>query len=359
MKKLLAVLLSTIAILSACGTSKASFGSEIRIINSNSNICNNGELYADSKMRMNFIDFTTLQSALLCSKPNCTHDDETVCSSFGMSNGATLYGSNIYFFESYITMDSDKAMYVTKLIKANIDGTGRKTVLEMNDRNSPYYDQRYLVGDTLFFTTEKVSFDEFGNSTNYSGNYLCSYNFSKGDYTEHLMAIEGWNAGIRLFGVYDGGIFYNISYVEKEIPWQNFFDPDFSVDFIEHWYRYDIKGGTVEELDHKVLYGQNGYCVEWRDGASTLYSPTGTTSDISFTEGYYTIVNDKLFDAQSGTVLDIESGKKCEMLSKDLIIYYIDGEYVTKGNLLDDDGNIIGSEYKHLSESEVIGDEIA
>lgn len=58
------------------------------------------ELFIDNNTeRLYFMDFETMDSALLCSKPNCTHSNEDECSAFGMRNHPILYGDKLYFFD--------------------------------------------------------------------------------------------------------------------------------------------------------------------------------------------------------------------------------------------------------------------
>lgn len=356
MKRVFLVIVSAVVMLCSCGKAPVSGNGEVLKVADRTCICNTGELYLDSSQRLNFIDFTTMQSTLICSKPNCNHQSPDECSSYGMSNGAFIYGSNIYYFDREVTMNGNKANYVTKLMKANVDGTGRTVVLEIKDRTSPDYDRRFVVGSTLYFGTQETNYDEDGKETSLAGLYLCSYDLDSGEYREILKTIEGRNANMYAFGVHDGGIYYTTSYVEEDIPWQSFLDPDFVPDYINDYYRYDIESGEAEKIDSYIFSTGDGSYVEVSGDVTMLVSEGGKRTDISDIRSVYTLVNGKLFDPTDKVVIDSASSERHEMKTDAEVIYYLDGEYVVRDFQQDENGFITGYRYERLTEDNLIGE---
>ncbi len=99
-----------------------------RIVWTYGNADEKGELYTDSEDRLYFFDFDTMQSAVLCSKPNCPHTNENECSAFGMSNHPILYGDKLYFFNVETNFNGDEITDTTTIYKAEPDGTNRVKV---------------------------------------------------------------------------------------------------------------------------------------------------------------------------------------------------------------------------------------
>lgn len=359
MKKLLAIILVCAMLLTACGKSGES--DEIRQISWWSNFCNDGALLLEqieyNGQVLKFIDFNTMQQAVICPRPNCMHNDPETCSAYGMDNCPILYGSNIFFFAT----EADYQKDTLKIMRANTDGTGRVTMKTIEERDSPYYDVRYLIGSTLYFTTVKRNFNDTG-STSYQSYYLCSYDLDTNEYTEIALIIEGHYSGTRLMGVYDGKLYIDASRatVQEEIPWQNFMDPNFTLEYTDFNQYYDLETGELHDTDLFVFYADGKYLATGSKDESEclIYREDGSTIDVSDLRTVYDIVNDKLFARTKGVVVDLKTGKRYKMLTDYSVIYCIDGEYILQHDLIDENGYGIGTEYFRVTEDEIIGEEI-
>lgn len=367
MKKLLAMILVCAMLLCACG--QKSDSDEIREINYDRNFCNDGALILEQisgvGSALKFIDFKTMQSAFICPRPNCKHDDPDTCSAFGMDNGPTLYKDHIWFFNSDAKMKDGKPQWVLEIIRANTDGTGRITVKTIENRNSMHYDFRYLIGSTLYFTTVENWVGENGGTNSDGAYYLCSFDLDTNEYREIGKLVEGYGAGTRIMGVYNGGLYIDASRrtVQEPIPWQNFMDIDFvaSIEYDNFNTRYDLESGEFTDLEDMFpVYANGKYLVTEShddDRTVTVHLENGDTLDITGIL-WNDIVNDRIFSPYSGVVIDLKTGKRYEMLTDKSVIYYIDGEYVLKHDLLDEDRFIVGTEYTKAAEDEIIGGEI-
>ncbi len=121
---------------------------DARIVWTYGNADEHGELYTDNQERLNFIDFETMNTALLCSKPNCTHTNENECSAFGMDNHPILHGGKLYFFDVETSFDGDEVTDTTSVYKAEPDGTNRVKISDIEGLSLLRYTRMLIVGDT-------------------------------------------------------------------------------------------------------------------------------------------------------------------------------------------------------------------
>ncbi len=361
MKNLLPIILALL-LLAGCANNVSDTSS--RIVSNFTNLCNNGELYADSKGRLNFYDFESLRSVILCSRPNCTHSDTEECSAFGLGNAPVLYGDKLYAMT--VTRDYSDGAWIesTEILSANTDGTGRVTKKTITDRSPIAGSITLLMGGRIYFALQKTHLDEMGNSDGYAEIYLCSYDFSSGEYAEIVKAVAGYSSGLTVIGKYNGRVYYNTSHAEEKIPWQNFADPNFDLSalLIYHSYAYDPESGEITETDEYPIYAGGGVLITAEDASSlerSLIRTDGTRTDISYLTDFDGAVNGYIFSRSHSIAVEISSGKRFELLcgEDDTVRDYSGGKYIIMRNKLED-GSIVGREYLKLSAKELIGAEI-
>ncbi len=362
MKHITAFILALALLLTGCSAKPSSDTS--RVISGYGNLCNNGELYADSSGRLNFCDFESLQSVILCSRPNCTHNDPEECSAFGLGNAPMLYGDKLYAMT--VTRDYSDGAWIksTEILSANTDGTGRVTKKTITDRSPIAGSITLLMGNRIYFALQKTHLDEMGNSDGYAEIYLCSYDFSSGEYAEISKAVEGYSSGLTVIGEYNGRVYYNTSHAEEKIPWQNFADPNFDLSalLIYHSYAYDPESGEISEIDEYPIYAGGGVLIVATDASSlerSLIRTDGTRTDISYLTDFDGAVNGYIFSRSHLLAVEISSGKRFELLcgEDDTVRDYSDGKYIIMRNKFEDE-SIVGREYLKLSAKELIGAEI-
>lgn len=333
-KLLAAVLL--LAAISACAKNDAvSSENNTRIVWGFDNATADGELYTDSSNRLNFIDFHTMQSALLCSKPNCNHKDEGKCSSFGMGNHPILYGGKLYFFDVQTNFESDEVIDTTTVYKADTDGTNRAAVCEIKGLALPAFDRMLKVGDKAYFPMVKYGWDDaHAGTSGYNEIWLCGYDFSANTVERIEKLYEGWTSGSWIYGLFDGRVIFTYAYSEEKVP----FDLDLSEmekRFISVYKSYDIESGAVDDLElPKPLYVGEGYYVYEKDGGTAVICENKEEILLpdfpADANGTYCIVNGKLFHCSKQLCADLTNGKMYALSSSDGFVAYSDGSYILK-----------------------------
>lgn len=354
MKKLAIILIASLLLFTACASDAAS--GEARIITYYTNLCNNGELYTDHQSRLHFADFTTMSSAFICPHPNCTHEDEATCPSFGMSICPTIYGDNLYYFTFEVSQEEDGYVWNTYFYRANLDGTNRVKINELKGLQVMTYTKLLLIGDTFYFCPDGVGFDEYGSTTDRNASYLYSYNFKDNKFTEIAKLAEGYGIGAWLFGIYNCEIYFHISYAEEEYDYKLLEDIEYAKSvFTEYCVKYNVSDGSISKLDYTVDYLMSGYLITSdADGNMTLHAPDGSETAIPKLQDA-SIVNGYIFDRISKTAYEIETGKLFSLKTEDImteVTAYIDGGYILRDHNHDDGGYI----YKMVSADKLIGD---
>ncbi len=337
--------------LSGCGEKKTKALSSEHIVSNFTNICNNGELYTDSKGRLNFCDFTTMKNSVLCPNPNCTHSSADSCSSFGMSNHPVISSGSLYFFDSEIIQEDNDFKYYSKVYKANADGTNRSVIAEADDLNIPEYERMLVSNDVAYFPAERVEFDEYGTTTGYTTTYLYSLNLVTEKLTNLTEICNGYSCGAWVYGAYDNKIYLNCSASEEQLDYTDIE----ALQSIEHQYLcYDIAEEKLiqSELPVPTLV-QNGYYIFVSDNSMIVKREEKTDKPIdNFTYNEINLVNNKLFSAYNGVVADIDNGKVYQLKETDWeTIAFVNNKYILRKS---DD---IGNQYKAVDEDELIGDE--
>lgn len=353
--KLIAAAL-TLTLLSGCvKTASPPSGSSERIVWSFGSADEKGELHSDNDGRLHFTDFETMQSALLCSKPNCAHTNEKECSSFGMSNHPILYGGKIYFFDVETNFDGDEIADITTVYKADPDGTNRVKVCEIVGLNLLNYTRMLMVGGKAYFSMDKMGWNENKTaSSGYNEVWFCSFDFSTETFEKIEMLHKGWCSSSWIFGLFDGKIFFSYAYSEEKIPYLE------NVNDISKYYTnvlktYDIENGTFADLTlPEPLYVGNGYYVYAKDGGAVVLSENGTETLLPDfpVKQQLTMANGKLFNCFAKVCVELSDVKIHGLSSDDDMVTYTDGNYILKSY----DAMSQAYVYSKISEKDYIGD---
>ncbi len=355
--KLLSVILM-LTMLSGCANdSSAPSENNARIVWTYGNADERGELFTDNTERLHFIDFETMNSALLCSKPNCTHTDENECSAFGMYNHPILYDNTLYFFDWKINFDGEEMTDTTIVYKANADGTNRVKVCDIDGLALSAATRMLIVNDTLYFSMDKTGWNEdMTASSGYNEVWFCSFDFSTETFKRIEMLHNGWASGAWILGLFDGKVIFRYDYSEEKVPILE--DPSEIVKYITSVYKaYDIETETLTDLALPVpTYVSDGYYIYEKDGSAVVLSENGKEMTIPNLpiESYMNILNGKLFNFYEQICVDLSNGKKFKLNSSDDLIIYLDGNYILRGF----DGASQTNNYYKISEKDYIGDEI-
>lgn len=347
--KLIAATLSLTLLSSCAKTTSPSFANNDRIVWMYGNADERGELYTDSSGRLHFIDFETMQSTLLCSKPNCAHANEGECSSFGMRNHPILYGDKLYFFDVETNFDGDEITDVTTVYQAEPDGTSRTKVCAVEGLTLLDYTRMLIVGGKAYFSMDKTGWnDERTATSGYNEVWFCCIDFSTGTLERIEMLHEGWCSSSWIFGLYDGKVIFSYAYSEEKVPYlEN--AGDINKYFTNVFKTYDIENGTLADLTlPEPLYVGNGYYVYAKDGGAAVLSENGAETLLPDfpVNGNLTIAGGKLFNCFGQTCAELSDGKMYSLKYSDAPAAYADGFYILKN--LDN--------YTKISEKDYIGD---
>lgn len=367
MKRFFAILTIFLFVLnsSACSDkseqTKAEFESDSRIITSFKNICRHGELYSDDRGRLFFTDFDSENTAVLCSKPNCTHADSKECSAFGMDDHPVLFGDSIFFFKNETVYEGDEITETAYIYKANTDGTNRKIIAAAKDfYEGASSDRMVVVGDTLYFCMTKHQFNEYGSTSGYDEGWLCKFDLTdeKLEIIEKLF--EGYHGGVWFDGYWNGKIYFTYSVFDKELSEEEFAALDKSQ--IYTYKTYDIKSGAVEKSGQPspVVYVGKGYYVYAKDNGLSVIDESGKEiyfEDFAYS-GSFEIFDGKIFSPYAKKWGDIATGKAYALnvdSASDSILDYMEGSYIIRSYITENDGHILGSENKKISQKELLG----
>ncbi len=351
-----ALILFVSALLCGCGGAENPPESSGTVISLYTDVCNDGELYIDNpNARLNFVDFKSMKSAIICPSPNCPHNDPDSCPSFGMMNHPLIYGGRLYFFKESIEYSDGKAVESTAAYSAELDGTGKKKLASIDEGILNHYNRTVLVDGILYFCLTKSGYDQFGKSTQTKEISLYSYSFTENKFAGLADIGKGISAGDWLYGVFDGEIYISFSYLEKEATPEDFMNPDTAPQFQQILYKYNISDGSLTECKENISGIQNGWIIIKDDDSTILRNESG--KDITIPTGSdVTVVNGFAFDSVNKAAYELSSGKKYSLnLRQEYseVIYYIDESYITKS--LDSAGSNV---YEKIPEAEMIGGEV-
>ncbi len=375
-KKLFAAILCLILLLSACGkteedpktpdnpvsesteepavSEKGAEPQETAVLHSEwVNPALNGALFTGNNgvQLLYFLDFDTMQSAPVCPRPNCKHDNPDECQALGMGNHPIEYGGNIYYFADGSGWGDDGKLAVwTELWRCAIDGSGKMKLKTLDNISVTAYGNVATVGQKLYFIGVENELDDAG-TTGFSKYKLICYDFDKNEIAELCDLNEGYNSSCDIKGEFDGAFFILGSGSEEEIK---IFNDDFTM--VENWaelieegtvevlYRYDLETGELSESDrpYPAYLCENYYICSGGEGQTEVVTPDGETKTYGGFEVMYPATpcfpNGLVFNESSGLALDPADGTvyglNTESVAKsDTVIDYVDGSYIVSDNL--------------------------
>lgn len=344
-----------------------------RMCNSFSNLNLNGMLYTESfrdnfgneDYRLRFVDFDSMKSAVVCSRPNCKHTNKDECTAFGM----TTYGepvivdNNLFFFSGESEWDKDGKLHSYIYIwKADLDGSQRQIIETIEDCEA--INGMVIKGDTAYFLAYiRDRADHTGKTTGYMKSSLCSYDFDNLEFTNHGAFYEGYNGGMEIVGEYNDGLYLTGAYREK---------PDSEATYI--YRRFDYKTGEIGEWDmplstrneeydrlkpmfisggiYGYMDGETSHIID-ADGNELVlenYSISSSIVDIPI-NGYYFNTGGGDNEKDAYTAVDLKTGEILKINKKAVprwhyVLTYHDGNYIVYGLLG-------GNDFKKVSEDEL------
>lgn len=379
MKKLLAILALVCVLFCSCGNAPADDSAatlnppekpladstelpdDVRISSHNRNLNLNGELYVDyvqspkySGDRLNFIDFDSMQSTVVCPKPNCPHDNPEVCSAFGMSHHPTIIDGKLFFFETiYNEGENGTFTQSTAIWQAQTDGTGRSKLYTVNYTFNEG-EASAIVGDKIYFVGSSRSIMSAASEDDSCN--ICSYDFAKNEFTDYGELCKGWEAYAGILGWYDGGLYIHENYMtekfeskvdysdsgdewEKQIELMNSETEEREKLTVRSVLRFDTDSGAFEEtgLDLKSICFVDGDYFAYEDKESGRYAIKDSKGDVRYIshslEGNY--VNGYVFREHALEAYDIANDRIIKLNQTAVpqmatVVAYHDGKYILR-----------------------------
>lgn len=373
MKKVITVILAAALLFCSCGQKTADESKDVRISSNWLNLNLNGEFYVVNENmtnRLYFIDFDTMKSAAVCSRPNCTHDVSDVCTALGMDNHPIIIGDKLYFFESETVWTNEhKILENTNIYCAEKDGSGRKKIDTLENLRIYQFDYVVIIGSTIYFAGTEIGIKEDNTaSSGYNKHYMCSYDFAAKKFENYGLLCEGYGSGATVFGEYDGGLYIGSSYTDEQI---DIFADDWYEVFKEHLkeqlWRFDLKTGEISpsELPTPDFVDGGFYGYNEDDKAVVLNAKGKVTKydDFRFSgEIGYPAINGTVFNMTDGTALNIEKSEVLKLNTDKIpegftVIAYRNGNYIGHTYQEDSANKIYNKIYTLIPENEMFSDE--
>lgn len=323
-----------------------------RIVCSYSNLCQNGELFTDSRERLNFCDFETMQSAVLCPNPNCTHDSAETCSAFGMNICPILFEGSLYFFDFEVVGEDSDVRYQSKIYKADPDGTNRSVVATADDLLISEGTRMLIYDNIAYFSADRAEFDEYGTTTGYAETSLYSFDLTTEKLTKLTDICKGYGSGAAIYGVFGGSIYLYYSCSEEKFDYTDINTVEEALK--PQYVCYDIAGRSIKDASLPTPVLIQGGCYIYLKDASTvvLHEDKTETMIEGFSHDAVTLVDGKLFYTSGGKCADIADGKVYSIKETEWdVVDFVGGKYILKSKL--ESGT-----YMAVEQDELIGEEM-
>lgn len=267
-----------------------------------------------------YYDYQTNKSTVLCSKPNCNHQNSE-CIGNIIGNCPIIYNGFIYFFNSkqdVIESGNNKREYkiLSKLCRVSLSTSEIEDIVSFTDCVPRDYDGWIINDDIVWFTGDNMNptLDEYGNisASNQGGeHYICSINLASKKYDNYGSVYdddkkyEGSSntSSAQIKGFYNSKIIINYEFAKEKIINDS---GDGRNIFTEIMFEFDPVKKELSNLElpkpsyvdeDTYVYAQNGktYVI---DNEKEYEFNCDAYLDSSF-------INDILFDTYSGKWYDL------------------------------------------------------
>ena len=250
---------------------------------------------------LQFVDFESKESAVLCSEPDCDHQwhsDNDYCPAFEEHRYPFVYNGELYFFRSEMYRDSEGEVVDTcNLMKSDVSGTNEKTVCSVPGPGvtSLYV---YLDQDVLYFPVNEYESSGAGNDERKVTLYACDLRGREAESCGVL--VEGKDASVRTYGMTEDQMFYDTFTFTADV------EADMTAEEIEALieiksYVMDVKTKEVRanELPKPAFVYGGCYYYNRDDG---LYSRR-------LADGSETLIAERMFETEGGLSCYYADGK--------------------------------------------------
>lgn len=236
MKKIISLISSLFIFLTACNDDKPNAILPISSTDSYIYIAEYSDNYEEGRIIGGFdgtpskyFDYGTMESTVLCSKPNCRHNTGE-CVARNIGTCPMLIQDSIYFFESNYGVKEEKkgerVFYInSKLCRVSLETSEIETVTKFTDCVPADTRGYVLYNNKIYFTADDMdpTFDDYGAVvySNIGGtHYLCSIDLESGEYKNYGSIYDGdkeyesadASSSAMIMGVYNEKLIVNYEF---------------------------------------------------------------------------------------------------------------------------------------------------
>ena len=276
-----------------------------------------------SKNTVSWLDFETMESVVLCSKPNCTHNNSE-CIARRVGDCPVIYNGYIYFMESdenvIETPDGRKLELDSRLNRISLENSELEEVCSFNDCSVRNGNGCVLAGSTLYFCGDDMDpvQDEYGNlwtSTSGGIHSLCSVDLETGKYTNYGSIYDGDkqfeaasnSSGASIVGFGDSKLDVMYSFMKEFVQFEGS-DIDERDVFTIMNFEFDLNTHELRQSElppPSYARGDAYLCSNYPDNSSTLIRNSEETTieglDVDMSGKF---ANDKIFMSDGWYDLD-------------------------------------------------------
>lgn len=332
---------------------------------------NDGIIYHDRELNIKLLDCATMDSALLCNVPNCSHTNSECIMEVLKKNSQlpVIYNGSAYFFENqsqenfFVEKDGKYALNLKfKLKKYNFANCEYSDCVEVNDCVVNESGGCYLVGSEYYFTTYygNPTYDKAGNVTSSSsggnGN-LFSINLDTGKVRDYGAIFDYEkltneyppaknSTFIYLMGKIENKLYISVGYNKEkwteEMKKRNEVPELFGMN-----YTFDLTTKKLEKIDDKLsMCTMNGYHTYFESEQDRMISIQNVETGEVFkgpkinSLNAITVFGDKMWHDHA-MCYDIKTGEEIQLseYSTGQVVAEYNDSYIFLGK--DYDGNTI------------------
>ena len=330
-----------------------------------SNTYNEGMIYGSNPLM--YLDFKTMESSVLCAKPNCDHKSSD-CVAMEAGECPIIYNEYLYFFESTQGLEElgngkREFRINSKLCRISLDSSEKEELVSFTDCVPRDYDGWIINDNVIWFTGDDMNptLDEYGavEYGNAGGtHFICSIDLNTMKYTNYGSVYDddkryeasSNTSSAQIKGFYNSKIMIRYEFAKEYPPMQPDEDFDYRDYLTELMFEFDTETKTIESSE---LY-QPAYV----DEDTYVYSnyKQGTTHVIDKDKEYILdcdadlnakVFNNKLFIDIPNEWYDLNDGSKHTFGKYDdyFISAYYDNCYILNKN---------NTEFIKLTEKELL-----
>ena len=264
---LLGTVLVSLILLVSCGKSEVRIKDDNKSIHYASlgeNVYDDGMIYGSNPLM--YLDFKTMESSILCAKPNCNHKGSD-CIAKEAGECPIIYNGYLYFFESKQGLeelgDGKREFRInSKLCRISLDSSEKEELVIFTDCVPRDYDGWlikdnviWFIGDDMNPIEDEYGAVEYGNAG--GTHFICSIDLNTNKYTnygsvynddkKYKAASNSSNAQLK--GFYDSKLMIRYEFAKDYTPTQIDENFDYRDYLTELMFTFDTDTKALESTE--------------------------------------------------------------------------------------------------------------